>query len=71
MTGDTTGFTPFHLTFAWSPQLPVDVMLGRIQVTLLPTVCGRGSYTNEIILQHSPGALAGTASTEQAILRQE
>ena len=27
---DTTGFTPFHLTFARSPQLPVDVMLGRI-----------------------------------------
>ena len=27
---DTTGFTPFQLTFARSPQLPVDVMLGRI-----------------------------------------
>ena len=27
---ETTGFTPFHLTFARSPQLPVDVMLGRV-----------------------------------------
>ena len=27
---DTTGFTPFQLTFARSPQLPVDVMLGHI-----------------------------------------
>ena len=27
---DVTGFTPFHLTFGRSPQLPIDAMLGRI-----------------------------------------
>ena len=32
---ETTGFTPFHLTFARSPQLPVDLMLGRVLPTKL------------------------------------
>lgn len=27
---ETTGFTPYHLNFGRSPQLPIDVMLGRI-----------------------------------------
>ena len=27
---NVTGFTPFHLTFRHSPQLPIDAMLGRI-----------------------------------------
>ena len=26
---ETTGFTPYHLNFGRSPQLPIDVMLGR------------------------------------------
>lgn len=34
---DTTGFTPFHLTFVRFPQLPVDVILGHA----LPVVCSR------------------------------
>ena len=28
---ETTGFTPFHLVFGRTPNLPVDVMLGRIE----------------------------------------
>ena len=32
---ETTGFTPFHLTFARSPQLPVDLILGRVLPTRL------------------------------------
>ena len=32
---ESTGFTPFHLTFARSPQLPVDLMLGRVLPTKL------------------------------------
>ena len=28
---EVTKFSPFHLTFARSPQLPVDVILGRLQ----------------------------------------
>ena len=27
---ESTNFTPFHLTFGWSPNLPLDLMLGRI-----------------------------------------
>ena len=32
---ETTHFSPFHLTFARSPNLPVDLMLGRIQSSKL------------------------------------
>ena len=28
---DSTHFSPFHLTFGRSPQIPIDLMLGRIQ----------------------------------------
>ena len=28
---ETTGFTPFHLVFGRTPNLPVDIMLGRIE----------------------------------------
>ena len=28
---EATGFTPFHLMFGWTPKLPVDVMLGRVE----------------------------------------
>ena len=27
---EATGFTPYHLVFGHSPQLPIDVMLGRV-----------------------------------------
>ena len=30
---EVTGFTPYHLVFGHSPQLPIDVMLGRITNT--------------------------------------
>ena len=32
---ETTGFTPYHLNFGHSPQLPADVMLGRINKTTI------------------------------------
>ena len=30
---EATGFTPYHLVFGHSPQLPIDVMLGRVSST--------------------------------------
>ena len=33
---DTTGFTPFHLVFGRTPNLPVDLMLGRFDQDELP-----------------------------------
>ena len=34
---ETTGFTPFHLVFGRTPNLPVDVMLGRIEGEVIQT----------------------------------
>ena len=32
---EATGFTPYHLVFGHSPQLPIDVMLGRVSSPLV------------------------------------
>ena len=48
---ETTGFTPYHLNFGRSPQLPVDLMLGRVNKTKLQSYPKFVSQTHQYLTQ--------------------
>lgn len=48
---ETTGFTPYHLNFGCSPQLPIDLMLGRINKAKLQAYPKFVSQTHQYLTQ--------------------
>ena len=48
---ETTGFTPYHLNFGRSPQLPIDLMLGRVNKAKLQSYSKFVAQTYQYLTQ--------------------